>query len=75
MENKAVVQPETNPGVVAPQPGPAAVEEKPDSEALEQYGDLIPFADPSWYQTVRVEARYPFHMRFTNKSAVPLSVL
>ena len=52
MENKAVVQPEANPGVVAPQPGPAAVEEKPESEALEQYGDLIPFADPSWYQTV-----------------------
>lgn len=53
MENKAVVQPEANPGVVAPQPGPAAVEEKPESEALEQYGDLVPFADPSWYQTVR----------------------
>ncbi|KAL9061148.1 MAG: hypothetical protein Q9162_000293 [Coniocarpon cinnabarinum] len=51
MENKAVVQPEANPGVIAPQPGPAAVEERPPSEALEQYGELIPYADPSWYQT------------------------
>ena len=53
LENKHVVQAEANPGVIAPQPGPAAVEEKPESEALEQYGDLVPFADPSWYQTVR----------------------
>ncbi|KAI9713699.1 MAG: hypothetical protein M1828_001388 [Chrysothrix sp. TS-e1954] len=53
MENKSVAQPEANAGVVAPTPGPAAVEEplKPVSEALDSYGDLIPFADPSWYQT------------------------
>lgn len=45
-----VLEPEAVPGAVAPQPGPAAKEHK---EALEQFGDLVPYADPSWYQSVR----------------------
>ncbi|KAF2876958.1 acyl-CoA dehydrogenase/oxidase [Massariosphaeria phaeospora] len=42
------VKPEVDPGVVAPMPTAAAQEE---AEALDPYGDLIPFADPSWYQS------------------------
>jgi len=45
----AVVKPSAEPGTVAPMPGPAAVEL---ADALEQYGDMIPYADPAWYQTV-----------------------
>jgi hypothetical protein len=44
-----VVKPEANSGVIAPQPTGAAPEE---SEPFDAYGDLIPYADPSWYQTV-----------------------
>ena len=43
------VKPAAEPGVVAPQPGPAAEEE---AEPLDPYGDLVPYADPSWYQSV-----------------------
>merc|ERR1712070_73548 len=42
------VVPAPEPGAVSPQPGPAASEE---AEAMDQYGDMIPYADPSWYQT------------------------
>jgi hypothetical protein len=41
----------------APTPAPAkasdavATSEEP-AEALEQFGDLVPYADPNWYQTV-----------------------
>lgn len=48
-EKKDIVKPEANPGVVAPQPTSAAAEE---SEPFDSYGDLVPYADPSWYQTV-----------------------
>ena len=50
-KEKEVVKPAAEPGVVAPQPGAAAAEE---AEALDAYGDLIPYADPSWYQSVGV---------------------
>lgn len=50
------------PHVEAAKPSPAAAAPKPtkqakkaveeEAEALEPYGDLIPFADPSWYQGV-----------------------
>merc|ERR1712070_556815 len=42
------VVPAAESGAVSPQPGPAASEE---AEAMDQYGDMIPYADPSWYQT------------------------
>ncbi|KAF2022221.1 short-chain specific acyl-CoA dehydrogenase mitochondrial precursor [Aaosphaeria arxii CBS 175.79] len=45
---KEVVKPKAEPGVVAPQPTEAAEEE---FEALDPYGDLVPYADPSWYQS------------------------
>lgn len=43
-ETKEIVKPQAESGTVAPVP---AVEEV---EALDPYGDLIPFADPAWYQ-------------------------
>jgi hypothetical protein len=43
------VKPEAESGTVVPVP-----EDKTEIEALEPYGDLIPFADPSWYQGVRL---------------------
>jgi hypothetical protein len=49
-EKKRKVVPSAESGTVAPTPGPAAAEE---SEALDPYGSIIPFADPSWYQSVR----------------------
>lgn len=45
---KELVKPEANSGVIAPQP----TEEAEEAEALDPYGDLIPYADPSWYQSV-----------------------
>jgi hypothetical protein len=47
-EKKEIVKPEAESGAVVPVP-----EDKTEIEALEPYGDLIPFADPSWYQGVR----------------------
>jgi cytochrome b involved in lipid metabolism len=50
-EKNDVVKPEANSGVVAPQPTGATIEE---SEPFDAYGDLVPYADPSWYQTVHL---------------------
>lgn len=50
-EKKEKVQPKAESGAVAPVPGSDAEEE--EAEAMDPYGDLIPFADPSWYQSVR----------------------
>ncbi|CAG8950830.1 hypothetical protein HYFRA_00003047 [Hymenoscyphus fraxineus] len=46
------VKPKAESGTVAAVPGKGAkqVVDNTDVEALEPYGDLIPFADPSWYQ-------------------------
>jgi cytochrome b involved in lipid metabolism len=48
-ETKDIVKPEANSGVIAPQPTAAAAEE---SEPFDAFGDIVPYADPSWYQTV-----------------------
>lgn len=45
---KEKVVPKAESGTVAPAPGPAAHEE---AEAMDQYGDMVPYADPSWYQS------------------------
>jgi hypothetical protein len=51
----------TKPQPAAPPPpaaaAPRAVEavvrkEEEEHEALEMYGDLVPYADPNWYQSV-----------------------
>ncbi|KAK3674840.1 hypothetical protein LTR78_005184 [Recurvomyces mirabilis] len=47
-EKKERVVPSAESGTVAPMPGPAAEEE---AEAMDAYGDMIPYADPSWYQS------------------------
>ncbi|KAK4990141.1 hypothetical protein LTR50_002771 [Elasticomyces elasticus] len=47
-EKKEVVQPQAESGTVVPVPGPAA---QAEFEALDQFGHMVPFADPSWYQS------------------------
>lgn len=46
---KEMVKPSAESGTVAPVPGKDAHEA---SESLDPYGALIPYADPSWYQSV-----------------------
>jgi hypothetical protein len=46
---KEVVKPKAESGTVVPMPGK---EVKEVSESMDPYGDLIPYADPSWYQSV-----------------------
>ena len=48
-EKKEVVKPQAESGAVAPVPGKDSVEE---AEAMDPYGAIIPYADPSWYQSV-----------------------
>lgn len=59
-EKKEIIKPEANPGVVAPQPTEAAEEAEP----FDSYGDLVPYADPSWYQT--------YHSPYYNETHVAL---
>lgn len=47
--SKDAVKPAAVSGAVVPMPGPDA---KKATEALEVYGDLIPYGDPGWYQSV-----------------------
>ncbi|KAI9643506.1 hypothetical protein NHQ30_008125 [Ciborinia camelliae] len=47
---KEVVKPQAESGAVVPAPTGAAKQVEEQSEPLDPYGDLIPFADPSWYQ-------------------------
>lgn len=49
---KEIVKPSSESGHVAPMPGKDAEEH---AEALDAYGDLIPYSDPSWYHSVRVQ--------------------
>ncbi len=47
---KEIVKPSAAPGIVTPMSGKNAEEH---AEALDPYGAMIPYADPSWYQSVR----------------------
>lgn len=49
-KEKEVVKPQAESGTVAPVPGKDVRE---ISESMDPYGDLVPYADPSWYQSVR----------------------
>ncbi|EMC94499.1 hypothetical protein BAUCODRAFT_549996 [Baudoinia panamericana UAMH 10762] len=60
-ERKEIVVPSPEPGTVAPAPGPGAEEE---AEAMDPYGDLVPYADPSWYQS--------YHTPYFNQSHAAL---
>ncbi|KAF2643373.1 acyl-CoA dehydrogenase-like protein [Massarina eburnea CBS 473.64] len=59
-KEKEVVKPSAEPGVIVPQPSAEAEE----AEALDAYGDLIPYADPSWYQS--------YHSPYFNESHAAL---
>lgn len=48
-EKKEAVKPQAESGTVALVPGKDA---KEHIESLDPYGDQVPFADPSWYQSV-----------------------
>lgn len=48
-KEKEIVLPSAESGTVAPMPSKDADEH---AEALDAYGDIIPYADPSWYQSV-----------------------
>jgi len=48
-----VVQPVAESGTLSATPGPAAHQVQEESVAFDEFGDLVPYADPSWYQTVR----------------------
>ncbi|KAL5117690.1 hypothetical protein ACEQ8H_004438 [Pleosporales sp. CAS-2024a] len=58
---KDLVRPEANAGLVAPQPSAAAADA---SEPFDSFGDMIPYADPSWYQT--------YHSPYFNETHVAL---
>ncbi|KAK4507380.1 hypothetical protein PRZ48_001115 [Zasmidium cellare] len=60
-QEKQTVVPQAESGVVAPAPGPDAEEE---AEAMDQFGDMVPYADPSWYQT--------YHTPYFNQSHADL---
>lgn len=48
-EAKEKVKPQAESGAVAPVPGKDVEAEK---ESMDPYGAMIPYADPSWYQSV-----------------------
>ena len=58
---KEIVKPEAVSGAIAPQPTADAAEA---AEPFDSYGDLIPYADPSWYQT--------YHSPYYNETHVAL---
>ena len=67
--SREVVKPSTEHGVVVPQPGPAAEE---NAEALDPYGDLVPYADPSWYQSVSLNSLFlPQHVSSDSDTSNP----
>lgn len=59
-QKKDAVVPSAESGLVAPMPGPAAKSQEEEAEALDPFGDQVPYADPSWYQSVSS----PFLSRF-----------
>lgn len=63
-EPKAEPKAEAGTGSAKPSPKAVAVVKKEESEALEQFGDQIPFGDPSWYQN--------YHSPYFNESHAAL---
>ena len=49
LEPKEQIKPQPESGVIAPVPGKDVEEAK---ESMDPYGAMIPYADPSWYQSV-----------------------
>ena len=48
-ESQEIVKPQAESGVVAPVAGKDA---RGASESMDPFGDMVPYADPSWYQNV-----------------------
>lgn len=48
-EAKETIKPQAESGAIAPVPGKDVEEAK---ESMDPYGAMIPYADPSWYQSV-----------------------
>jgi len=48
---REMVKPQAESGAVAPVPGKDVEEAK---ESMDPFGAMIPYADPSWYQSVRL---------------------
>ena len=61
-EKTSAAKPQAESGTVAPVPGKNIKEIK---ESLDPYGDLIPYADPSWYQSVCVRVSSSYRARLT----------
>ena len=49
-KQQEVAKPQAEPGAVVPVPG---MNSREAAESMDPYGDLVPYADPSWYQSVR----------------------
>ena len=64
---KEAAKPAAKSGAVVPTPAEPAEEEDP----LEPFGDLIPFADPAWYQGVRLT---PFSCEVAGMQILPPTV-
>jgi hypothetical protein len=62
-----------------PAEGAKEVVDHTQDEALDPYGDLVPFADPSWYQGVSLPQpstrRVALKNELTKLPAVPLTIL
>lgn len=48
-QEKEIVKPQAESGTVVPMPGKGAHEA---AESMDPFGDMIPYADPTWYQSV-----------------------
>lgn len=62
-KKEEIVVPQAESGAVAPMPGKHAIAL---SEPKEQFGDLVPYADPSWYQSVSISIRIHSVIRRAN---------
>ena len=56
-QEKETAKPVVEPGTVSVAPAEGA---RIPSEPLDAYGDLVPYGDPSWYQTVSLSTSYHF---------------
>jgi cytochrome b involved in lipid metabolism len=61
-EKREPVKPQAESGAVVPVPTSAAKQIEEQSDPLDPYGDLIPFADPTWYQGVCIFLLFQFFM-------------
>lgn len=71
-EAKEMVKPQAESGAVAPFPGKDVGEAK---ESMDPYGAMIPYADPSWYQSVCkfLFMRTSSGLTFDSSTTLPIS--